>query len=723
MIEHLFQSLLPSIEHFHLLGYWVAFVAALLETALVVGLLLPGSTLLLLLGALTATGQLDFAGVFWFAVAGAILGDNLNYWLGRRYGHRWVARGVWFLKSEHIEQARRFFDRHGAKSVFLGRFIPSIKEVAPFIAGSVGMRRGTFFFWNVLGGIGWGLQWVGGGYLFGQSLKLAQVWMSRAGMLLLALLLAWLALWLLKRALLKHGPDLWLMLRSLGRSIAQAIAGNPFVQRLLRRHPRLTAFLGARLDRTHFYGLPLTLLSLAFLYVLALFGGIVEDFISADPVVAVDHATAQLVATFRPQALIAPFIWITALGVPKVVAPLLLLTAVTCWVLRRAWCIPPLLVSSLGAALFTTLGKFAFARPRPAEALLLVDSWSFPSGHASIAVAFYGFLGYLLIRSARSWRWRVNWLFVSGGVILLIGLSRIVLGVHYLSDVWAGYLVGALWLIIGISLSEWLSAAGRLKWHVRSGAGRRWLALGLGVAGVAWYVGFTINWQPPRHSPHVPQPVELTRPLSDYLREGHNAFTRTMLGDPEQPLGLALVAEDDASLLSHLRMAGWQTVDRTDLQHILRLIRQGMDYTTAPLAPAFWNGRINDFALAKPVTSDTGPAILTLRLWRTVYRAGGKPVYVGVARGYEGIRWGLLHRVSPDVDATTAQLVASLRQAGLVRQDCRIHLVEPMIGRYLLGERFFTRGQLWLLNLTPEPVPALGCDSPAPGQGSAPQPP
>jgi len=163
MIEQLFQALLPNIEHFHSLTYWAAFVAAFAETALVVGLLVPGSTLLLLLGALSATGQIDFAGILWFGVAGAVLGDNLNYWLGKRFGQRWLSAGVWFLKPGHFEQAHTFFDHKGARSVFLGRFIPSIKEIVPFIAGSAGMRRGTFLFWNLLGGIGWGLEWIGGG--------------------------------------------------------------------------------------------------------------------------------------------------------------------------------------------------------------------------------------------------------------------------------------------------------------------------------------------------------------------------------------------------------------------------------------------------------------------------------------------------------------------------------------------------------------------------------
>jgi len=184
LIERLFNAILPSIEHFHILGYWVAFFAALLETTLAVGLFLPDSTLLLLLGALAAGSYLDFGGLLWFAVAGAVLGDNFNYWLGGRYGKKWTRGGVWFLIPSHFEQAHRIFGRHGARGIFLWRFIPSIKEIAPFVAGTMGMNYRQFLFWNFLGAIGWGIQWIGGGYLFGQLLKVAQTWMSRAGMVL-----------------------------------------------------------------------------------------------------------------------------------------------------------------------------------------------------------------------------------------------------------------------------------------------------------------------------------------------------------------------------------------------------------------------------------------------------------------------------------------------------------------------------------------------------------
>jgi membrane protein DedA with SNARE-associated domain len=131
MAIDLINKILPSIEHFRIGSYWIAFFAAFLETTIGIGLILPGSTIILVLGALSARGYLDIGDLIWFAVLGAILGDNINYSLGRKYGAKWIEKGLWFLKSNHIEKARYFMNAHGAKSVFLGRFIPSVKEVVP----------------------------------------------------------------------------------------------------------------------------------------------------------------------------------------------------------------------------------------------------------------------------------------------------------------------------------------------------------------------------------------------------------------------------------------------------------------------------------------------------------------------------------------------------------------------------------------------------------------
>ncbi len=694
MTEQLFHHLLPSIEQFSYLGYWLAFFAAFAETALVIGLLVPGSSFLLLLGAVASTGQLDFSALLWFAIAGAVLGDNLNFWLGKRYGQRWKHNGVWFMKPEHFEQAHLFFDRHGAHSIFLGRFIPSIKEIAPFVAGTVGMRRHSFFFWNLLGAIGWGLEWVGGGYLFGQSLTLAQAWMSRLGLAIFLLLLLWLLFYLLKRAVVRHGPQVWLLLTSLFRSIRK----NPFIRRWARRHPRATAWLARRVDRRHFQGFPLTLLSLSLLYVLALSAGIIEDFVNADPIIAFDHASAEIIAHFRSAEIIQPFIAITSLGVPQVVAPLLLASMAVLWRLQKQRLIIPLLVSSLGATLFNYLGKLAFHRPRPLQAVLLENTYSFPSGHATIAVAFYGFIGYLLIRSSNSLKTRVNRFFVTLILVLLIALSRIILGVHYVSDVWAGLLLGAIWLIIGISLSEWQSSSGHIDWRAPIARPRKIQALVIVLLALSWLILFNLNWQPARFTPPPQTITDINPPFGRYLQAHHLANSETLLGQAGQPLSLIFLSHDLSQLTQALQAAGWRQADAASYRSMLQLVEQGMNYETAPLAPSFWNNRINDLAFERAVNDGKNRRLQTLRLWRTPWRSDRRRIFVAIARVYDGIQLGLLHHIAPDVDAAAMDVVQSLQKTGAIERVRVEQIHPPMIGKFLLGGAFFSQGKIYILD-------------------------
>jgi hypothetical protein len=172
------------------------------------------------------------------------------------------------------------------------------------------------------------------------------------------------------------------------------------------------------------------------------------------------------------------------------------------------------------------------------------------------------------------------------------------------------------------------------------------------------------------------------------------------------------VAKHAETLLSSLKAAGWLTADRIDPHNMTRLFRQGLDYTTAPLAPAFWDGQVDDLALEKPVQRTGAKSIATLRLWQTAYRIGNGMLFVGIAREYVGIRWGLLHRISPDVDAATAFLVQSLKQTDRARDSCRAPLVKPMIGHYLLGGAFFTHGDLSLIDLTQGNERPLVCVGP-----------
>ncbi len=323
--------------------------------------------------------------------------------------------------------------------------------------------------------------------------------LPQTGMALVVMLFALGLLWLFQRFAVRKGHEVLRMFVSLGRSIKLALGRNRSLQRLARQHPAGSRFLANRVDRSHFCGLPLTLLVLAFAYVLALFAGVVEDVVTSDTIVALDHATAQMIAAVRAPSVVSTLLWITTLGEPRVVSAVLVVACLVIWLTNRQYAIAGLLASSLGSATFSTLGKLAFQRPRPIEAILLESSYSFPSGHASIAVAFYGFLGYLLIRSACRWTLRVNVFFATATLIFLIGLSRIGLGVHYLSDVWAGHLLGALWLIVGISVTEWLSASGRIVWGAAITRRRKALAFGLVAAALVGFIAYASTRSLPAH--------------------------------------------------------------------------------------------------------------------------------------------------------------------------------------------------------------------------------
>ncbi len=173
-MEELVKNILEIISIFGIYIYAIIFLAAFVETILGLGLIIPGSTVILAFGAISAGDSLSVWSLMIFATLGAIFGDNINYYLGRKYGKRWINKDSWILTPTNYEKGNEFFKNHGAKSIILGRFIPAIKEVIPFIAGISHMDKKNFYFYNILGAIGWSAQWVGIGYFFGYSLSTAQ---------------------------------------------------------------------------------------------------------------------------------------------------------------------------------------------------------------------------------------------------------------------------------------------------------------------------------------------------------------------------------------------------------------------------------------------------------------------------------------------------------------------------------------------------------------------
>jgi membrane-associated protein len=151
-------------------GYGLMTVIVFVETGLLVGFCLPGDSLLVTAGLFAARGDLDLALINALLIPAAILGDSLGYAIGYRSGPRLFRRERSLLfRPDHLEAARRFYERHGGRTIILARFVPIIRTFAPVVAGMGRMSYRKFLLFNVVGGVAWIAGLSSAGYLLGQA--------------------------------------------------------------------------------------------------------------------------------------------------------------------------------------------------------------------------------------------------------------------------------------------------------------------------------------------------------------------------------------------------------------------------------------------------------------------------------------------------------------------------------------------------------------------------
>lgn len=421
-------------------GYEVVFLFVAIES---LGVPLPGETVLVTAGAMAALGHLSIWWVIATAAIGGISGDAAGYWIGRVGGVALIKRygRVLHFDEAKLERIRGFFSRHGAKTVFLGRFIALLRTWAALLAGAAEMPYGVFTLYNVIGGITWATLFGALGYIFGRSLPLLEHYIGQASLalvllvaLIVALMLAW-GWFNANRSVVTEGASrYWNAFRT--------------------RHPGLSRFVVARFASEEYLGLHLTIGFLLSLVALWIFAGVTEDVIHHDPLTKFDLTLSTWIRAHSTPLGDRIFVVMSALGSPAAMAAVggvgaLVLLVRRKWLILTAW-----IAAFAGAGLLTLVLKNIIQRPRPVDAsqFLYGMTFSFPSGHALGSLVGYGMLAYVVGSTwVKSVRGRVRLGIGTAMLVLAIGISRLYLGVHYFSDVVAGYAVGILWLSACIS--------------------------------------------------------------------------------------------------------------------------------------------------------------------------------------------------------------------------------------------------------------------------------
>lgn len=227
------------------------------------------------------------------------------------------------------------------------------------------------------------------------------------------------------------------------------------MRRFGQRYPELSQFVANRFNTKVFVGLPLTLVLLVFLVNMVLLSQLTESVLESEWIVTVDIEFTSLLYSVRSDAMSIVFYTFTQLGEREAVFIVGGIVSAVFLYHRNYVALFAFWLTLAGVGLTTRYGKTFISRERPADvAYYVVEHFSFPSGHATTAIVLYGLLAYFLYQHYQVHAQRKLLLWLAAILILLIGFSRIYLGVHYLSDVLAGFMLGALWLLVGISLVE-----------------------------------------------------------------------------------------------------------------------------------------------------------------------------------------------------------------------------------------------------------------------------
>lgn len=423
-------------------GPWaliVVFAVVALESSAFLGLIFPGETIAVIIGALAADDYFSPWTAFATVAGAAVVGDIIGYTLGRYRGQAVLARWVFARRQYEKHRARleHYFDYWGSATVFVGRFIAIGRAFVPFTAGLSEMPSRKFFPISIAAGITWAAVTVGLGYTLGSNWRLVEKWLKSlsAGIVVLAILTAAMAgLWRSAARHQKQIVDLW------NRHLTGRYGFDltPFVD-----------FVRARFSPRGYLGLHLTVGLIAIGLLAWLFGGIVDLVSDQNKMGGLDRTVARFVAARRTSNLDAAVGVVATLANPFWLA-LMVAVCVVAYARRGE------AILSIAALLFLA-GAYALAYGLQAmfarhavnqPELLLVNGFAgFPSAALTASTAAYGMVCYLLVAETESWGLQTLSVIGALYVVALIGLAGVYSGMA-LSAIIGGFALGGCWLAI-----------------------------------------------------------------------------------------------------------------------------------------------------------------------------------------------------------------------------------------------------------------------------------
>ncbi|BCF91370.1 MULTISPECIES: VTT domain-containing protein [Paraburkholderia] len=611
-MEHAYVQLLHLLAGHTAWTLVVVFLAAFLEAVAIIGTFVPGSTAMFIAGALVGTGTLNLGWLFASAIVGAVAGDGMSYWFGRRYKD--TISKLWPFSTHPglLESGQKYFDKHGAKSVVFARFAAPLRAIVPVVAGMLEMPPMRFYAMNVLSALLWAPAHILPGVVFGASIQLAGAVSFRlVAALAIVAAIVWVCFWVM-RVVVSHAR-------------AWAGASRSGLVKWARDHEAPYGKLVYRIVDPERAAIGLLVGISVFVLVCAgIFFGVMQDVVSGDPLVQVDMSFYRFLQSAQAPWIGEALARASTLGSVPTLAALVIASTIMI-AFEKRW---RMLIYWLIAVIFSQVLIFAIQVivPHAPPAAAPSDLYAFPSNHVAASVTVYGFLAFVVAR-------RVGMLTgiavtaLASLIVIAVAFAGLYSGRFAFSDAVGGAAFAAVWVAVVALTAVWR--------HPEAPPAREYMPAVLLIVLCA-SVGLQIALgRQPDAEPQVRQrpPVVVTQAQwTDSLWKQFPCYRSDMKGDRREPITVQWTA-DRQQIVAQLRSRGWLEGTRFNARSLFSLVSPDVPVMDLPVLPKLNDGEPSTLVFSRQRARSDERDVL--RFWRTGYAVARRngmtpaPIWLG----------------------------------------------------------------------------------------------
>jgi len=505
------------------------------------------------------------------------------------------------------------------------------------------------------------------------------------------------------------------LIKSITKSISHGVKNDPEISRLKKKYPKIFSFLKRRFNKNHKYGFHFTigtLITLAFIY---LFFGIVQDYIGQEKLVQFDLRVINLFSLLRHPKLNQQMLFITYLAKGEIITVGLLVSCLILYLFKRWRILYTLIISVTGAEVFVWIIKNIVDRPRPplTNALVAESTYSFPSGHTFVAIAFYGLLVYFVIQSGKNKFIKIVSFLLGLSLIVLVGISRIYLGAHWPSDVFASVAVGAAWLTIiitSLKIKKKFNPPKKIQINLKT----KTLTIISVFLIIIWlvYIFYFFITHPLKDKQiiYTPKKIIETSQITTQLFKNLPKVSESISSIPAEPINMVVVANKE-TLDQAFTNSGWYLLDDPSLKSYTKIITSLMfkrPYPETPGLPVFWDTLPSPFSYGLPTSPSSIGSRHHIHFWETNFiTPEGNSIWVGTAHFDEAIKKKFkiilpFHTTQLIVDEERENIKSILANNNFIQSFEKFNLTGLLYGTKSSGNSFLTDGQAYILFLKNE---------------------